>query len=59
LGERERTVIVLRYGLYDSEPKTLEEIGRRLGVSRERVRQLETEALTCLARLADAEWVAN
>jgi Sigma-70, region 4 len=45
LGERERTVIVLRYGLYESEQKTLDEIRRRLGVSRERVRQLETEAL--------------
>jgi RNA polymerase primary sigma factor len=51
LGERERTVIVLRYGLYESEPKTLDEIGRRFGVSRERVRQLETEALERLARV--------
>jgi RNA polymerase primary sigma factor len=58
LGERERTVIVLRYGLYESEPKTLHEIGRRLGVSRERVRQLETEALKCLARLREAESLA-
>src|SRR5439155_26527585 len=37
LGERERRVIVLRYGLYGSEPKTLQEIGQRFGVSRERV----------------------
>ena len=55
LGERERGVIVLRYGLYGSEPTTLHEIGRRLGVSRERVRQLETEALKCLARLRETE----
>jgi DNA-directed RNA polymerase sigma subunit (sigma70/sigma32) len=48
-------VIVLRYGLYDSEPTTLAEIGRALGVSRERVRQLETEALKRLARLREME----
>src|SRR5215216_652418 len=55
LDERERTVLVLRYGLYGSEPTTLDEIGRRLGVSRERVRQLETGALKRLARLREAE----
>jgi RNA polymerase primary sigma factor len=55
LDERERTVIVLRYGLYDSAPGTLEEIGRRLGVSRERVRQLETGALKHLARMRETE----
>jgi RNA polymerase primary sigma factor len=59
LGERERAVLVLRYGLYDSEPKTLHEIGRRLGVSRERVRQLETAALTCLGRLRETEPLAR
>jgi RNA polymerase primary sigma factor len=36
LTDRERQVVVLRYGLTDSEPKTLEEIGRRLGLTRER-----------------------
>jgi RNA polymerase primary sigma factor len=55
LDERERTVLVLRYGLYGSEPKTLDEIGRRLGISRERARQLETGALKRLARLREAE----
>ena len=45
LAERERQVLVLRYGLEDAEPKTLEEIGRRLGLTRERVRQIEVEAL--------------
>jgi RNA polymerase primary sigma factor len=59
LGERERAVIVLRYGLYASEPKTLAEIGRLLGVSRERVRQLETEALKRLAQLRETEWAAG
>jgi RNA polymerase primary sigma factor len=59
LGDRERAVIVLRYGLDASEPKTLAEIGRLLGVSRERVRQLETEALKRLAQLRETEWAAG
>ena len=49
LPERHRTVVVLRYGLDDAEPRTLEEIGRRLGLTRERVRQIEVEALRRLA----------
>jgi RNA polymerase primary sigma factor len=52
-------VIVLRYGLDGCEPKTFAEIGRGLGVSRERVRQLETEALKCLARLQEMESLAR
>jgi RNA polymerase primary sigma factor len=52
---RERQVIVLRYGLVDSEPKTLEEIGRRLGLTRERVRQVEVESLRRLSKLQEME----
>jgi RNA polymerase primary sigma factor len=59
LSERERRVLILRYGLDDAEPKTLEEIGRRLGLTRERVRQIETEALKRLARLREMESVAG
>jgi len=59
LSERERKVLILRYGLDDAEPKTLEEIGRRLGLTRERVRQIETEALKRLARLREMEAVAG
>jgi RNA polymerase primary sigma factor len=59
LDEREQTVIVLRYGLYDSDPKTLAEIGRRLGVSRERVRQLERDSLTRLAQMRETESLAR
>jgi len=58
LPERDRTVLVLRYGLDDAEPKTLEEIGRRLGLTRERVRQIELESLKHLARLHEMEAVA-
>ncbi len=45
LDERERTVIVLRYGLDGEAPRTLSDVGATLGVTRERVRQLETRAL--------------
>src|SRR5204862_6463270 len=59
LSERERKVLILRYGLDDSEPKTLEEIGRRLGLTRERVRQVETDAVKPVARLREMESVAR
>jgi len=50
LPEREQRILKLRYGLNgDSDPKSLEEIGRLLGITRERVRQLEAEALRRLA----------
>jgi RNA polymerase primary sigma factor len=57
LPERERQVLILRYGLDDSEPKTLEEIGRRLGLTRERVRQIELESLRRLSTLREMQAV--
>ncbi|MGA5581682.1 RNA polymerase sigma factor [Streptomyces thermodiastaticus] len=48
LGERERKVVQLRYGLLDGRPHTLEEIGRLFGVTRERIRQIESRTLTKL-----------
>ena len=59
LPDRSRAVVVLRYGLGDTDPKTLEEIGRRLGLTRERVRQIEVEALKRLATLHEMEAVAH
>jgi RNA polymerase primary sigma factor len=59
LPTRERQVIELRYGLADAEPKTLEEIGRRLGLTRERVRQIELESLRRLAGLREMQSVAG
>jgi RNA polymerase primary sigma factor len=44
LTEQEKKIIIMRFGLDGSEPKTLREIGEKLGISRERVRQLETRA---------------
>ena len=57
LPERERHVLVLRYGLFDGEARTLEEIGRRLGLTRERVRQIELDSLKRLASLREMEAV--
>ncbi len=48
LNEREREVLVLRFGLEDGRVRTLEEVGERFGVTRERIRQLETKALAKL-----------
>jgi len=50
LPDREREVVKLRYGMDgDPDPKSLEEIGRELGLTRERVRQIEARALQRLA----------
>lgn len=45
LPERERKIIQLRYGLYDGQYRTLEEVGREFGITRERIRQIEAKAL--------------
>ena len=48
LAERERKVIELRFGLKDGHPRTLEEVGREFGVTRERIRQIESKTLAKL-----------
>ena len=53
LTEREQQVIRLRYGLGEERPQTLEEIGSMLGVTRERVRQIEARAMEQLRRQAE------
>ena len=48
LSEREKKVIQLRFGLSDGHPRTLEEVGREFGVTRERIRQIESKTLSKL-----------
>jgi RNA polymerase primary sigma factor len=55
LPERERHVIELRFGLHGGQPRTLEEVGRTFGVTRERIRQIENKTLKTLASLPEAQ----
>jgi RNA polymerase nonessential primary-like sigma factor len=48
LDERESSVVRMRYGLIDGRPRTLDEIGREFGISRERVRQIERDSMAKL-----------
>jgi RNA polymerase primary sigma factor len=59
LPERERQVLVLRYGLAGTEAKTLDEIGRRLGLTRERVRQIELDSLRRLSTIREMQAVSG
>jgi RNA polymerase primary sigma factor len=55
LGERERSVLELRYGLNGTAPLTLDEVGRTFNVTRERIRQIENQSLKKLRALAEAK----
>ena len=55
LTEKQRSVVEQRFGLSGREPATLEEVGSRIGVTRERVRQIQIEALRRLRRILEAQ----
>ena len=55
MDRREATVLRMRFGLDDEEPKTLKQIGECLGLTRERVRQIENEALSKLSESMHVE----
>jgi RNA polymerase primary sigma factor len=55
LSDRERKVLELRFGLRGEEPRTLEEVGQRFGVTRERIRQIEAKTLTKLQSYQESQ----
>ncbi len=59
LTERESAVLTQRYGLADDTPRTLEEIGRNFGVTRERIRQIEAKGMHKLREPARARVLAD
>ena len=59
LTERERRVIIERFGLFNSKGKTLEEVGQEMEVTRERVRQIESKALSKLRRPSNAKYLTE
>jgi RNA polymerase primary sigma factor len=55
LTHRERRVVELRFGLKGEHPRTLEEVGQKLGVTRERIRQIEAKTLAKLEAYRDSQ----
>ncbi|HEY3211253.1 MAG TPA: RNA polymerase sigma factor RpoD [Actinomycetota bacterium] len=55
LSARERRVVELRFGLMDGQPRTLEEVGREFGITRERIRQIESKTLSKLRHPSRAQ----
>jgi RNA polymerase primary sigma factor len=55
LSYRERRIVELRYGLFGEQPRTLDDVGRKFGLTRERARQIEEHAVRKLSSLAEAQ----
>ena len=59
LSPREEDVLKLRFGLDDGRPKTLEEIGQKYNVTRERIRQIEAKALRKMRHPSRSRWLKD
>lgn len=59
LNENQRTVLAMRFGLSGHEPTTLESIGEQIGLTRERVRQIQIEAMKKLAKIAESNAITR
>jgi hypothetical protein len=59
LTEREQKVLILRFGLEDGRSRTLEEVGRKFDVTRERIRQIEAKALRKLRHTSRSKKLKN
>ncbi|HMB15874.1 MAG TPA: sigma-70 family RNA polymerase sigma factor [Pelovirga sp.] len=59
LTETERDILIMRFGLDDSEPQTLDTIGQLFGVTRERIRQIEAKSLATLRKAAQQKFMAS
>jgi RNA polymerase nonessential primary-like sigma factor len=59
LTEKQREVIARRFGLRGFEPSTLEEVGREIGLTRERVRQIQVEALKRLREILERQGLSS
>ena len=55
LNYRERRVLEMRYGLYGEHPRTLDQVGREFNVTRERIRQIESQSLRKLQAIASTQ----
>jgi RNA polymerase primary sigma factor len=59
LTDREAKVLEMRFGIGDVEPMTLEQVGEQFGVTRERVRQIESKALRKLRTSPRTQWLRD
>jgi RNA polymerase primary sigma factor len=59
LSENEQEILMLRFGLNDQNPQTLDTIGKRFGVTRERIRQIEAKSLQKLRNLMEEQEAAS
>ena len=59
LSARERRILELRFGLTDGRPRTLEQVGREFGITRERIRQIEAKTLCKLRHPSRAQKLRN